>query len=818
MERFPHLNLIQKIQGSARLYGGGKPTKQSQENIENRVAHSSYLTTQTNAIESFWDGTFQKRREEGLPELDPNIIPLYLQVDKGFDIEDAFNSFNIEVISEENDGFVIGASLDKLQGLKDKIDIFTKEQGRSKDKAAQLWQIIDGTRWRVENILSSDLLTKWDSINLEYFFTVDVGIACYKPVRKKPKEGKGYKKRFAKYQNELEVRDEFFMQRQSDFERFIKAYSGRLLSSYYENIDSFACRLSISGKGLKDLVLNYQYVFEVTEPSEIEGAEKLEAEIFFTDLTVLAPISGSPQIVVIDSGIQENHKLLEVAINKEKSISYLPEETSTADFVSGGGHGTRVAGAILYPNGVSGLAEIQLPCFIRNIRVLDRNNGMPDSIYPPTITHEIVKTNSDCRLFNLSITDNTQCTLKHMSQWAATIDKLIHEKDVLFIVSAGNINFEIIQTLLNTNEGYPNYLSLPECKIANPSQSCFAITVGSINHGQYEDIDRISMGQANEVSPFSRNGLGIWGMVKPDVVEYGGGLIQTKLAPYLISIHDDTTPELIRSTMDGGQGVGHDAVGTSFATPKVTSIASELLKLYPDENINILRALIAQSARHPVNSFENPTIRSFEQLGYGIPSFERATSNNPYRITFYNTSHIQATGADIYTLNIPKQLRSPGDEFNILIEVTLSYTAKTRRTRQRTQSYLSTWLSWISSKKEESFDMFKNAALNVENGFDSQARRKLDDWPWKIRERSDWGEVKDLGRNKSTLQKDWAIVKSYDLPEELSFAIQAHEGWDKNSEKIPYAFVVSIEVLGSSIEIYELIRIENEVHLEVQIQ
>ena len=156
MERFPHLNLIQKIQGSARLYGGGKASKQSQDNIDNRVAHSSYLTAQTNAIESFWDGTIQKRKEEGLPELDPNIIPLYLQVDKNFDIEDAFKSFNIEVISEENEGFVIGASLDKLHGLKNKIDVFTKEQGQSKDKAAQLWQIIDGTKWRVENILSSE--------------------------------------------------------------------------------------------------------------------------------------------------------------------------------------------------------------------------------------------------------------------------------------------------------------------------------------------------------------------------------------------------------------------------------------------------------------------------------------------------------------------------------------------------------------------------------------------------------------------------------------------------------------------------------------
>ena len=34
--------------------------------------------------------------------------------------------------------------------------------------------------------------------------------------------------------------------------------------------DSFTLRLKIPGKGLKDLVLNYPYVFEVAEPDDIE--------------------------------------------------------------------------------------------------------------------------------------------------------------------------------------------------------------------------------------------------------------------------------------------------------------------------------------------------------------------------------------------------------------------------------------------------------------------------------------------------------------------------------------------------------------------
>lgn len=86
---------------------------------------------------------------------------------------------------------------------------------------------------------------------------------------------------------------------------------------------------------------------------------------------------------------------------------------------------------------------------------------------------------------------------------------------------------------------------------------------------------------------------------------------------------------------------------------------------------------------------------------------------------------------------------------------------------------------------------------------------------WKIRERENWGTVRGINRNYSTLQKDWAILKSYELPEELLFAVIAHKGWDMNNEPVPYAIVVSIEILGAEIPIYDAIKIENEVEISV---
>ena len=86
---------------------------------------------------------------------------------------------------------------------------------------------------------------------------------------------------------------------------------------------------------------------------------------------------------------------------------------------------------------------------------------------------------------------------------------------------------------------------------------------------------------------------------------------------------------------------------------------------------------------------------------------------------------------------------------------------------------------------------------------------------WKIRERANWGGIENLSRNASTLQKDWAVLKSYELPEELHFAVLAHKGWDANKEPVPYALTVSIEILGKNIPIYNEIRLENGLEIPI---
>ncbi len=817
MEKFPHLKFHQKVFGKPRFNGGGETHPNSKKNKDHRQGHFGYLSHKTDKIKSDWQGEIDKREQLELAPLDSTVIPIFLKINpdiigNDFDLK----QFGIEVISEEEEGFIIGASLDGFKSLNEKIQMFLDKK-RGSATIADFWEIIDGKSWKPVHILSAKLKSIWRTIDENSLYKLEVGIAFDKPIGKTPDPTvRGYVNKLEKYRQEQIERDECFDDRQKEFEKFINHY-GQITSSLIHLEDSFCCEVEITGKGLKDLVFNYPFVFEVSEIDEVVGLSSDLDEAGTLEIEVIAPDGNSPEIGVIDSGIMEGHKYISPAIIEGNSKSYIEGDVSTADYVKNGGHGTRVAGAILYPYGISSVDQpYQLPCFVRNLRVLDKNNTLSHKL-PAELMKEIVEDNEDCKIFNLSINTNVASRLKHMSSWAATIDSLINYNKVIFLISAGNIKKDDIMHYLGNGLNYPDFLEEPYCRIANPAQSSFAITVGSVNHASFEDSDYLSLGIEDEVSPFSRIGTGIWGMIKPDVVEYGGGLTVSKTGN-IVSGKEEISPELIRSTLDGGSAIGNDIVGTSFATPKVSHLVAQLLKLYPDEDVNLLRALVIQGARLPNTFFENPTLKSIRHFGYGIPSLERVTKNTHQRVTFYNVGEIRAEEGHIYSLNIPEFLRSPVEEYDILIEVTLSYSAKVRRTRQKSKSYLATWLDWTSSKIDEPLEEFKDYILKeIEKGktsYDAGYRKTMKHLNWKINSDTRWG-VEGISRANSTVQKDWAIVKSHDLPRDISFAVRGYKGWDKMYSEIPYALVVSIEMLNSNLDIYEAIRIENEIEIEI---
>jgi Subtilase family len=408
---FPHIKF--KLVNSATSKSGQPPrrSQQSDSNRGNRDGHGRSLNSSTTSIISDWQTNLGTRREEGLPDL-PNAPSLLLKVDpKSFDA-DALKGFGIEVVLELEDGYILGASVDAdLTQLQQKIAKFIAEE-RGGAKVAEIWEILEGRFGRLQYILSPDLLENWENVEENRLYTIDISIACVGLVSKfsdcppqhKEETPEKFANRMARWldRRDQTIRDwdELQEERESEFKKFVADCEGIFLQEpasddrTHLNLlpDSFSCCIRISGKGLKDIALNYPYVFDISEPEQFTQIQ-VETESIVTEssFTLQPPLFTAPKVCVIDSGILEKHSYLRVAIDTANSRSWVPDEgTLTADSVRGGGHGTRVAGALLYPQGIPSTPSEQAACWIQNARVLDGRGLLPEKLYLPEILTDIV--------------------------------------------------------------------------------------------------------------------------------------------------------------------------------------------------------------------------------------------------------------------------------------------------------------------------------------------------------------------------------------------------------------------------------------------
>jgi hypothetical protein len=172
-------------------------------------------------------------------------------------------------------------------------------------------------------------------------------------------------------------------------------------------------------------------------------------------------------------------------------------------------------------------------------------------------------------------------------------------------------------------------------------------------------------------------------------------------------------------------------------------------------------------------------------------------------------------------VKLPEELRSQGEALEIIVEVTLSYKAQPRRTRRNRRKYLSTWLDWDCSKKGEDPERFL-ARILKEYDAPEDAEKGEGIFKWTLGKQNNHGIIRDVSRSAGTLQKDWTVVRSFELTEAFCIAVVGHEGWNNDPEAtVPYSLVVSFEAIQANIPIYASLveaQVETEVPVEVQIQ
>lgn len=830
MPEFPHLQFVQAYPGTYKYSGGGGRGAQdiSKANLKRMPDHGRDLKAKIEKISKDWLSylTQENDSEEDI-SVAANYIPLYLQIDTNVLDEDTLRGWGIDVVAVESGGYILGvATSADYPRLRAKLDTMINGSMTGVKQMAYVWDILPRGSSIDSIIKDHQLLNRWETIDDEEEIWIEVDVSVDRPYPLKPKNATERQEKA--WQKDAQIWDDHRDACVAELERLVKKYNGEEISQISQN-DTVTYRLKVSGTCLKQIVF-VPHVFAIVEYDPgVELQEKEDNSFVGVNVTVLPPAHNAPKVCVIDSGMQIRHPLLESAIDPTGSRNYVPGETAVGDFVRTGGHGTRVAGAVLYSSSIPSSGDIVQPiAWLQNARVLNAGNVMNKRLFPPALMRRIVAEYAGTRIFNLSVQSNKPSLTTHMSAWAAEIDRLSFDHDVLFITSAGNISsddplsFRLgIKQHIAAGRHYPIYLAENSSRIGNPAQSSQALTVGSICTDRLVSLTHSSFGERNMPSAFSRTGLGMWNMIKPDVVEYGGDFVQSISGDF--TPHIDASPELVTSTMYNMPPVSRAVVGTSFAAPKVTHIVAALAAAFPTYSTLLYRALIVQSAQWPIALESDPheaKLFHLRTMGYGLPDKSKALENTDSRITFIKEGLLAKSNAHIYEIQLDR-LNGLADDTLYRLEVTLSYAARPRRTRQTMNKYVSTRLKWQMADLGQTLTSFLTS-VDVTLSPDTELRElnssdvsSPDAVQWQIGAAINRGVIaQKVSRLDSTLQKDWAIVEGYKLSRDrLLFAVTGHEGWDKKSnEEIPYAFVVSITSLAG-VAIYEKISLANEVEV-----
>lgn len=847
---FPHLHLSFQGAYEPRFAQAPRTNPDVDAIRANPQGHSRRLRGILGGMRRYDEQLRRLRQEQGLPEI-PADKGFLLELPEGIDADALVKALGVELVAETEEGLMLVSSASlQFERLEQVLSEFEAGTGSvvAGSSVLDIYDKPDDER-RLRNILAPEIFALWP-LDDATIYTFDLGIQTAASTRevswpnvlkkKTESEAEFLQRREHERAAAWTAADAEWMDkaeaRVEELNTFTQHYGGEIISGVISDQaqhadrgvvfpDSVQVRLRMSGAGFRDVVLNFAHLFDVTLPPDLQEIPgHLPATRAGRDIVVQSPEATAPTVCVIDSGIEEGHRWLAPAIDAATSRCFLPDVAAddVADYVSPQGHGTRVAGAVLYPDAIPVTGTVQPVAWIQNARVLTPENKLPDTLPPekylPQVVAHFHAAPRFTKIFNHSINARVPCPTQRMTAWGAKIDQLSHEQEVLFIQSAGNQDRSNgdranpgLCDHLDAGRQPPEHQLEASMRVANPAQSLHALTVGAVSATTFEDADQRSFA-AGELHPsgYSRAGYGEpWSVVKPEVVEVAGDLIYSKNPPRLVRQHTDVAIELLNSTMHGAAAHSKDGVGTSFAAPKVAHIAAHLQSLFPAMSPLIYRALIVQSARWPAwAEAAGEADRVLRLIGYGVPSLERASQNSESRVTLItaDAQNLPSKQLHLYIVRIPEELRNAALEARIRIDVTLAYTALPRRTRARRTGYLETWLDWETSKLNEPADVFLD---RMQKG----GRSQYEEFPWTLHKQDNWGEAQETNRTRGTVQKDWAVFNSFDLPAEFAIAVRSHKGWNHRDGvgTARYCLAVSFEVLSGEVPIYTLIESEVQV-------
>lgn len=360
-----------------------------------------------------------------------------------------------------------------------------------------------------------------------------------------------------------------------------------------------------------------------------------------------------PVVGVIDSGVCPNSSLISPwVIARETYVPQGQEDYS---------HGTMVAGLIANSRALnhSDLGFPASQCKVVDVNVFPKGSPI-DEGFLVSVIEEVVKKHSDVKIWNLSLGGSRPVEINEFSDFANFLDEMHDDYGCLFVVASGNQNNPKLwpTELVNDNEN----------RLSSPGDSVRALTVGSIAHKDTAN----TLVKKERVSPFSRVGPGPCHIPKPEIVHYGGNICRNGMYAQtgILSLGPNNTI--------------YESVGTSFATPIVSSQAAQLMQLLSEglkESIppERVKALLIHSA---ILNHQAPDALSVRSFGFGKPGDIVDTLYcDPHCITMMFDVDLKHGGFEFERVPfpIPESLINSEGKFTGEVAMTLAYSPELDR-------------------------------------------------------------------------------------------------------------------------------------------
>jgi subtilisin family serine protease len=274
-----------------------------------------------------------------------------------------------------------------------------------------------------------------------------------------------------------------------------------------------------------------------------------------------------------------------------------------------------------------------------------------------------------CRLFVIALADTKRVyDGGKVGTWAATLDELAREMNVVIVVSAGNRAPRGGNRIEQAVTEYPRYLAEEANRLFEPAGAINVVTVGSLSHGNGldgrlgEEFAVRPITAEGEPSPFTRAGPGVEGSIKPDFIDLGGTMVLDPLVQRLRDGRDVASAGLLTLHHRPVEQLITSGSGTSYAAPILAFKAAQILTRFPDASANLIRALLASSASIPeaaqlrLAPLGEDITRSV--CGYGQVDLEKAAFSDDARVVLFAEDELPIDHFAIYELPIPALFQS----------------------------------------------------------------------------------------------------------------------------------------------------------------